>query len=300
MVEFHFSGLDAQVANDGLQDQSFFSNGNFFQIEEGLPRISIDFDELVINQANQTSLFLRPQGEAYTDSQEVIYYEARRGHLHEGENRLNLMDEVNLKFENSELDADKVVYSINKDLIEASGSVKTQNYNPETLDQIQIWASRLISWPRLKRSEYSGQVRGKIERRRVYEEAVEFRSEILELDLNQQLVTLNQDVVMEKQQLNARAHRGEIYLENYNKRLKYFALYDDVKLEEQVMLRGESYTRLAFAEKLEGIMSEERLILTGYPKVYQRDDVIKGNRIVLRENNEVIEVEDAQSQFIIR
>ena len=35
------------------------------------------------------------------------------------------------------------------------------------------------------------------------------------------------------------------------------------------------------------------MILTGLPKVFQEKDVIKGNRITIRENIETVEVDDA-------
>src|SRR5690606_35662995 len=120
------------------------------------------------------------------------------------------------------------------------------------------------------------------------------------LNLNDQHITLDGDVEMKKQQLTAQARRGEIFLENYNKKLKYYVLYDDVKLREKVVARGERLERKAFAEKLEGVMSEDRIILTGFPKVLQRGDIIKGNRITLRENNVIVEVEDANTNFKLR
>ena len=122
----------------------------------------------------------------------------------------------------------------------------------------------------------------------------------MKMDIVKSLVNLEGDVFLIKQQLKANSRRGEIFLENYNKKLKYFVLYDDVKVVEKVMLEGinsSSFDRRAFSEKLEGMMSEGRIILTGYPKVFQQGDVIKGNRITLRENNEVVEVDDANTNF---
>ena len=52
------------------------------------------------------------------------------------------------------------------------------------------------------------------------------------------MVSLNDKVTLKKQPFMATSHRGEIYLENYNKKLKYFVLNDDVKLEEKVVLGG--------------------------------------------------------------
>jgi len=58
--------------------------------------------------------------------------------------------------------------------------------------------------------------------------------------------------------------------------------------------------RKAFGERLEGFTSLDRLVLTGYPKVYQEGDVIKGNKITLRINNEVVEVDDANTRFKLK
>ena len=95
--------------------------------------------------------------------------------------------------------------------------------------------------------------------------------------------------------------RGEIYLDNQSKKLKYYTLFDDVKVIEKLKINeNQLIERKAFGEKLEGIISEDKLILTGSPKVLQEDDVVKGNKITLRENNEVIEVEDASSNFTVK
>jgi len=107
------------------------------------------------------------------------------------------------------------------------------------------------------------------------------------------------NVSFKKDNLDAQANRGEVFLENYNKRLKYYALYDDVRLQESLINNGNPMTRKAIAEKLEGITGEKKIILTGYPKVFQGRDVIKGNRIIIRENIETVEVDDANSSITL-
>ncbi|MCK5883362.1 MAG: hypothetical protein KAG61_06720, partial [Bacteriovoracaceae bacterium] len=88
---------------------------------------------------------------------------------------------------------------------------------------------------------------------------------------------------------------------NYNKKLKYFSLRSDVKVRERVVTTdGKVIIRRAYAEDLEGLMKESMIILTGYPKVYQESDVIRGNKIILHEDNSVIEVDDASSNFRVK
>ena len=60
------------------------------------------------------------------------------------------------------------------------------------------------------------------------------------------------------------------------------------------------FKRESFSEKLEGYPSENLVVLLGYPKVNQKQDVIKGNIIILRDNNETIEVDNANSNFRLK
>ena len=90
------------------------------------------------------------------------------------------------------------------------------------------------------------------------------------------------------------------FLENYNNTLKYFALYDDVKVKEVLNLQGREVIRKAFSEQLEGFPGKSKVILTGYPKVIQEDDTIVGNKIILRWNNEVLEIIDANSNLKVK
>ena len=101
--------------------------------------------------------------------------------------------------------------------------------------------------------------------------------------------------------MNLSAGNAEIFLENFNKKLKYYALYDDVRLEEKLRLDSGVYqTRRAFAEKLEAHQGTGKLILTGAPRVEQGSDIIKGYQITLRQAVEMIEVDDSQSSFKLK
>ena len=69
---------------------------------------------------------------------------------------------------------------------------------------------------------------------------------------------------LKKELLTSKSLKGEIFLENHNKKLKYFVLYDDIKLTEKIRSSGGvMIDREAYAQKLEGIASEDKIILTG-------------------------------------
>lgn len=293
----------SKEAQDASASESYFTDVNYYVFDNGKSSLQLDAKELTVNSLTERVGFLSPIGVVFTDRGEPVYYSAKRGVLVQKSNILTLTEEVRLRLDNSTLDSDNLIYDLKNDKINGNGSVRTTSRSIDGQDVIKVESNRVIAWPRQQKSTYLGNVKGKIERPKVYEENVDFRSEKMSLDMVKSLVNLNGNVYFKKQQLRAHSRRGEIFLENYNKRLKYFVLYDDVKVVEKVMLEGlnsSSFDRKAFSEKLEGMMSEGRIILTGYPKVFQQGDVIKGNRITLRENNEIVEVDDANTSFHLK
>ncbi len=296
--EFAVDAPTAELPDSGAT--SFFQKAHYFKLEDGEAVLHMEASQLSLNARSKWIYFLDPRGRAFSGNGEPIDYSALKGSLDQSGGRLALEDEVEVKTSTSKIKSERMSYVSTQDLLTCSGQVESQSRNEESGDTVWVNSEQLVSHPRRQEAVYSGNVHGRIQRERAYEEGINFSSDRLALNLIEQHVGLEGEVEMKKQQLTAQARRGEIFLENYNKKLKYFVLYDDVKLREKVFARGERLERKAFAEKLEGVMSEDRIVLTGFPKVLQRGDIIKGNRITLRENNEIVEVEDANTNFKLR
>ena len=140
---------------------------------------------------------------------------------------------------------------------------------------------------------------GKVKRRRAYEESLSFKTNKLTFFTRKNLAKLDGRVVLKYRNFEGKAQRGNIFLENYNKDLSYFVLNDDVKVIENFKMKGKKVTRKAFSEKLEGFPKKSLIILTGYPKSYKADAIV-GNKIILRWNNEVLEIIDANSNLKLK
>lgn len=282
------------------ENKSKFKNADYYLIKGNNPFLHLNASNIIIDNIKKVVSFLSPQGKVYTKSQEPVYYQGNEGFYKTNNGELSLKEKVKIKTDNSQLMSDQVFYETSKDQFTSTGNVKTQSFSKTNNDKIFIDSEKVTSWPQTKRAHYQGKVTGLIKRKRKYEESVYFDSDNLHLDYNLAKILLNGNVSIKKQGIRASSQRGEIFLENYNKKLKYYVLYDDVKVMEKVKAEGNRILdRRAYAEKLEGIISEELIILTGYPKVFQNDDLIKGNKIILRENNEVVEVDDASANFYI-
>ena len=94
--------------------------------------------------------------------------------------------------------------------------------------------------------------------------------------------------------------KADIFLENYNKSLKYFVLNDDVKVTETMQTPTGVVIRKSFSERLEGFGREQKMILSGAPRVEQGNDALKGYRITIRENVDLIEVDDSMSDMHVK
>lgn len=287
--------------NNHKEEKSYFQNANYFIIKNSKPALHLIADRLDIRQKRGITQMTNPHGEAYTKELVPVFYKGDKGQYDNRMAEIILENNVTIFTDESELKAQKAIYLTEEDFFKAFTDVKTKNISNKTKDEIYVDSDKAHSWPGQKKSIYFGNVVGKIDRYRPYEPTIYFWSDRLNSDVNKSHIELIGKVRLKKQEVKARSLRGEIFLENYNKKLKYYALYDDVVVKELITLQdGSKMQRTSYSELLEGLAAEEKIILTGHPKVYQGKEVITGNKITLLENNEVVEVDEANTRLIIK
>ena len=289
-----YESLDRSVSKS---QETYIKNVDYYLLKENKPYFSLKANELISNSSEKKTFFLQPDGHVFMESGEKVFYKGDKGLYLQIEDRLTLDKNVEVISTETTANSDKMIYEAKEDRVHLIQNVKTKTFFPEEKDWIFLDSDEAYLWPEAKRSRFAGSVAGHVKRFRVYEDSLYFWSDELYMDMNLNKADLHRDVRIKKQNLKATSRRGEIFFENYNNKLKYYALYDDVKLTERIEVDGKMINRKAFSEKLEGIPSEDKVILTGYPKVYQVNDVIKGNKIVLRQSTEVVEVDDANTKF---
>lgn len=288
-------------------EDSYFKDVKFFNRVRGEPTVNMHSQELVVSEdfTNVNATFV--DGFYYSKrSQEPIKFQAKKAKARPNQDQLELEDDVVVLEQGHEFRSQKLK-------ILESGNRITGNENVQTISKIKTAGSlesdtsTLIIHSHafdynavLNHALYRGKVEGEMKRLKAYEEGLSFNTAELELDGLKGLITLKGQVHIIKGKFEAWANSGEIFLENYNKKLKYYALSDDVRLREEFKGKEKPFERKAFAEKLEGWMNERKVILTGFPKVIQEKDIIKGNRITLRENSESVEIDDANSSLILK
>lgn len=283
------------------REVSYFTGADMFSAKDGKPTLYLKAIDLTFDHQDVRVFSIEPRGFLFSEKGEKINYAASMGTFAQKTSTLELENNVKLNMTNSKLTSDSLNYKLDKEIISARGNVKSYTYVEKTRDEVFINADEAISQVAKRLVTYKGQVNGKLIRKRVYEEGINFASNEIFFNIPNSKVSLTGDVNLKKQGFVADSRNGEIFLENYNKKLKYFVLSDDVKVREKLTLEdGRIVKRRAFAERLEGLMSEQMVVLTGYPKVFQDNDVVRGNMIILRDNNTVVEVDDASTNFSLK
>lgn len=284
--------------------RSFFKQVKYYSMSNASPSLDLVAKELFLVDGNSEITFFSPTGVSYGADGMELNFSGKLGRYTDVDKKLTLSQGAHLYTASSDLKCVSAVYLVDQEVAICEERVESKSTSARTGDKLSVNADYLKSHLSTQMTTYEGHVKGKVRRKRRYENPIDFESDKAQIDLQKSVVNLNNNVKLKQMGVTATARQGEIYLENYNKKLKYFLLYDDVVVKEKVVVQQpegpREFVRRALSERLEGITSEEVLILTGYPKVYQMDDVIRGNRIILRRDSELIEVEDANTQFFMK
>ena len=285
-------------------EESFFKNVTYYSVDGNHPFLELKATELSLSSTNGTVVSFNPVGTVYRYEKdnsplEPIYFSSQKSRAFLKKKELFLDNDVEVKNSATILNSQNMSILKGGELIYAYNNVKTVSTVEKTSDQLLITSKSATYRPKEQIFEYRDSINGKITRKRKYEENVEFKTDLLTLNVLESHIEMKGNVSFTKDNLDAQASRGEVFLENYNKRLKYYALYDDVRLQERLVHSGKPLMRKAFSEKLEGLISDKKILLTGLPKVFQEKDVIKGNRIIIRENVETVEVDDANTNITL-
>ncbi len=272
----------------------------YFHVKDARPSLSLVADSMQ-NVGEEQASFVKPRGLYVADAQgSSLYYRADQADYAKARQRLLMRGNVALDHEDSHYFARQAVYYPAQGLMEGEGDVKVTHLMEKTRDRLEVSAQRLRARPKQDWAMLIGGVKGQVLPRQKFRPQVDFASREMELLGPESHIRLEQEVEIRRAGLRVTSQKGDIYLENAHKKLKYLVLNDDVKVTENLVdASGQPMVRKAWAERLEGF-GEDRMVLSGAPRVEQGKDMVKGYRITLRERMEFIEVEDAMSDLSVK
>lgn len=275
-------------------------NLEYFNIKESLPVLSLKAEEMK-SLGEERADFLYPFGiYHYSGKKKSLKYQANEAFYQKSEGSLKLVGDVKLADEMGEYEGLELTYFLKKDFIQGVGGVRFDGVDPQTLDKFFIVADKIEAYPKKQISEFAGSVNGKLTPKKKFQTPMTFRSEYLRLTQEKSLAELWGGVRIDRGNYLITGGNAELFFQNYNKSLKYFVLNDDVKVTETLRTPEGVVERRSFSESLEGFGSDKKMVLSGAPRVEQGKDIIKGYRITIRENAELIEVDDAMSDVQVK
>ncbi|MCY4643965.1 MAG: hypothetical protein OXB88_05050 [Bacteriovoracales bacterium] len=292
-------------------------NLSYYKADLRGPRVKLSAHSLTVSKREDSRLsFHRPEGLLFrphsppspsSSSSLPSRFHSQKARYDGALGELRMEGEVEMGHSHSKVKAREILYNLGQGHFKARGRVTALYQNPQNGDRLLTDSEFAEGSIRKGELQIGGGMKGEIIRKRSYEPGLRLESKIFRLDLDEQLITLKENVVLKRKNLTAKAQSGEIHLSNYNKKLKYFTLFDDVKVVETLhgpggkgRKRKVPDERKAYGEKLEGHIRERKIVLSGAPRVVQGENVIYGNLITLFEDNEVIEVDDSASKIMLR
>ena len=233
-TNFGDSSLIDQSNNDEKNKgaKSFLSSVDYFYMEDEKPKLFLNGEILVMYENGNTGKVITPNGMAYLGNDMEIKYAANEGMWDRDKDLIELSGDVKMETVDSHIESNQAKYNLKKEILNYDGNVKTKTVSKENGDTVFVNADKATSWLNLKKSSFQDKVSGHIVRKRIYEEKVYFSSDLLNFDLFTHIIDLIGRVTIKHQQITAEARKGEIHLKEYNKKLKYYALSDDVKLQQ--------------------------------------------------------------------
>lgn len=272
----------------------------YFTIKASQPVLSLKAEEMK-SLGDERAEFATPFGiYHYSDKKKSLKYQADQAFYEKKDGSLKLDGNVKLNDEMGEYHGRQLTYYFQKDLVQGVNGVRFDGVDPQTQDKFYIVADKIEAYPNKQISEFQGKVNGKIIPKKKFQSSMTFDSEYLRLNKNKSLAELWGGVRIDRGNYLITGGNAELFFQNYNKSLKYFVLNDDVKVTESLRTPEGVVQRRSFSESLEGFGSEKKMVLSGAPRVEQGKDVIKGYRITIRENAELIEVDDAMSDVQVK
>lgn len=273
-------------------------NFSYYFMDAGKPQLFIEGTKGLLPSVSSQPLSVdKPEGMAYANEEKVYRYTAEFAELWPDENKIQLSKNVVLLSDFDDLRGEQATYWAEKKYFFIQGKVQAIHRDPEMGQEIYSDSDEAEAYLNSEHYIFRGNVQGKILRARAYESPIFYRSSQADAQLQQNMIYLQGPVWAKQNRFEAEGLRGEIFLENYNKSLKYYGLYDDVRLRQFPLIKGKGPVKFAQGEKLDGFMAEKKVVLTGNPRLLQGESKVKGTEITFFENSDVVEAVNADSQI---
>jgi LPS export ABC transporter protein LptC len=122
--------------------------------------------------------------------------------------------------------------------------------------------------------------------------SIDRRGSVAHFTMNPKRPLNERFVYITQPNLFARSRRADLSYGNISKVLQYLTTYDDVLIKE---MGGEKVLRYSTSGRADFNAQKNVIILTQFPQVYQNEDTVTGDPILLHRDTDIIEIENSNS-----
>ena len=164
---------------------------------------------LKIKRNRKNIFFQSPQGVLLNKTGQSFHFQSETAEYKQNQEILEMKGMVKIRALDSQLEADQARYVGAQNHFYAQGNIRSKAKNEYNGDLIQTKSQFAEARPQQKHFRYWGNVQGKIKRKRLFEQDIHFLSNKIDLNLLQQLITLEGNVTLQKQELKVDGQKGE-------------------------------------------------------------------------------------------
>ncbi|MBP5296134.1 MAG: hypothetical protein J6Y94_02245, partial [Bacteriovoracaceae bacterium] len=284
--------------------QSTLQEVNYYVIDQqGRAELFLQTEQLQWDLTTNAWAARPANGQIFRVMEDPIHYSAGQASFDPQQTSIVLHGQASLTTTDASLAAQQISYEQREGIVEATGEVTSWKILPKTQDRLALRAPAAYGDLAKQDFAYTQGVEGEVKFKRAYLAPVFFKAREVQFKRRPMVALLQDQVELAHKNVKVSAWQGEIRFGNYHEGGAYYTLGHNVHLVETS--GGDSrhksrkgwagINRQAFAEQLEGWPREGKIVLTGLPKLMQDNSLIKGRKVTLYQDRELVEVEDATS-----
>jgi len=137
-------------------------------------------------------------------------------------------------------------------------------------------------------------------RRLLSDELTDVRSDFAEVDRFKKVAYFTMSspqkfVETDRGTLHVKSRRQDATYDSKSSSIKVMTAYDDVLIEERDLKKSKKGLKYATCQKADFLTLEDKILLSGFPSVYQEKDTLTGELITIFRKRNVVEVNQANA-----
>lgn len=285
-----FIPMELDIVNGGAENgipsvpEYLMRQMRYVILTDGRLETEMFADEAEFRMEQQQLKAKKVHGDFYNEQAEITKIQGEQAIYSMQKHLLHLTDNVVCETpDHFFLRSPSADYDLNKKYFSASGNV---DGNTKDLS-LKFWSDRADSYVNTRTANLYGNARADFQSAK-QKELTKIRGDRALVDRGEEAVTFFDNVKIHQDKYDVESKAASLFYSGAAKAVQYMVAREDVKIKEA----GGRYTR---SQEAQFFSPTNTIVLLGFPSVYDKSDVVTGDRITMYRNTGVIEVTSANA-----